>query len=243
MKIAICFWGICRSTDITIESLHTNIFRVLKANNIEYDTFVHTFTLYRPYSNPRANEHSLILKNTLWRLLEPTEHSVEHQDFIDTKLNFEQYRACGNPWASDTYTFTTLDNHIRSLYSLKKVTELWKSQKAVYDAVMYVRPDVRFTKPIQIEWLTDLKPNTILIPDFHLHENCNDRFAIGKPDVAGVFGNRYDTAHEYSLKNSLHSEKYLSYILKHNNITIEHIPISFRRIRADGLTHPGDLSL
>jgi hypothetical protein len=243
MKVAICFWGLCRSTDYTIESLHNKIFRPLKANGIEYDTFIHTFTLYRPYTNHRANEHSIILKNTIWKLLEPTEHIVEHQDYIDTLLEFEKYRTHGNPWASDSYTFQTLDNHIRSLYSLKRVTELWKNQNTKYDAVMYVRPDVYFSKPIQIEWLKNLKDNTILLPNFQLYENCNDRFAIGLPDVASYFGNRFDEAYEYSLTNSLHSEKYLAHILKKNNIEIEHVPIAFRRIRADGLAHPGDMGL
>jgi hypothetical protein len=243
MKIALCFWGICRSTDITIDSIENNIFNVLKQNNIEYDVYLHTFTMYRPYTNERAKEFSLDLKNTIWKLLKPTEHIIEHQDLIDTKLHFEKYRTCGNPWKDDCESFSTLDNVVRSLYSLKKVTELWSKNSAKYDAIIYLRPDVLFIAPLEIQWLKNLQPNCILIPNFHLTENCNDRFAIGKPNTMKIFGNRFDDAYEYSLTKILHSERYLSYIIQKNNIQIIHIPFIFKRIRADGTICEGDKKL
>jgi hypothetical protein len=242
MKIALCFWGICRSTDITIESIQTYIFNILKQNNIDYDVYLHTFSLYRPYTNPRAGEFSLQLKNTIWKLLKPTSHSVESQDRIDTELILEKYRKCGNPWP-DCPTFDTLDNHIRSLYSLKKVTELWLPKRSEYDAIMYLRPDVKFTSPLNINWLKNIAPDCIIIPNFHLTENCNDRFAIGKPGVMEIYGTRFDGAYEYSLTNSLHSEKYMAYVLRKYNIKIQHIPFVFRRMRADGSICEGDKHL
>ena len=69
MKVALCFWGICRSTDKTIDSIKTNIHNVLKQNNIEYDTYVHTYHLSKPYSNKRAGELPQQLNNYLYILL------------------------------------------------------------------------------------------------------------------------------------------------------------------------------
>lgn len=45
MKAAVCFWGLCRSTDKIIESLQRNIFDILRNAGIQYDVFVHTFPL------------------------------------------------------------------------------------------------------------------------------------------------------------------------------------------------------
>ena len=43
-KVCICFYGLVhRSLPHTIDSIEQNIFNVLKENNIEYDTYVHTW--------------------------------------------------------------------------------------------------------------------------------------------------------------------------------------------------------
>jgi hypothetical protein len=244
MRVAVCFWGLCRSTDLVIDSIKQYIFQPLLDVGIEVDTFLHTYTLYRPYSNSRAGEERIQLKNTVWKLLEPTKYIIENQDKVDTHLQFEQYRTYGNPWAADDAGgFQTLDNHIRALWSLKQVTTLWIQSGISYDAVLYVRPDCRYLRPLQPSWLYSLKKYTIMLPDFHLHENCNDRFAIGVPDVMRHYGMRFDGALEYSKRLPLHSERYLSFILSRNAITIEHIPFRFWRMRANGETCPADADL
>jgi hypothetical protein len=244
MKIALCFWGICRSTHNTIESIEECILKPLRKAGYEYDIYVHTYTLYRTYTNIRSNEHNLQLKNTLWKLLNPKEYMIEHQDAVDLHLNFAKYRTHGNPWAGDDNgTFSTLDNHVRALWSLKQVTSLWRGSGIVYDAVMYLRPDVQFLTYLTPNWLQNLTQTNIKIPDFHLMDGCNDRFAIGTPPSMELYGKRYHQAYEYSLRNSLHSEKFLSYILNTNKIQIEYIPIRFRRIRANGEICPSDKDL
>jgi hypothetical protein len=244
MRVAVCFWGLCRSTDQVLESIQQNIFQPLIDSGVEFDTFLHTYTVYRPYTNGRAGEHRLQLKNTVWKLLQPTQYILENQDHIDTQLGFEAYRTHGNPWSADDHGgFNTLNNHIRALWSLKQVTTLWVQSGTQYDAVLYVRPDCRYVRPLQLAWLYSLKNYTIMIPDFHLHENCNDRFAIGPPEVMRHYGTRFDGALEFSKRLPLHSEHYLAFILSKNTITIQHIPFRFRRVRANGETCPADIQL
>jgi hypothetical protein len=244
MRVAVCFWGLCRSTEYTIQSIEKFIYDILKSVGIEYDVYVHSFVLYRPYSNRRAGEEVVHLKNTTWKLLNPTSSIIEDQDIVDKSLNMRLYRSQGNPWESDTGNdFTTLDNHIRALYSLKRVTELWSASGKEYDAVMYCRPDVRYINPIDPAWLSLVPNGCILMPDFHLTEGCNDRFAIGKPDVMKVYGNRFNDALAFSKKHQLHSEKFLSFILSASYISVQYIPIRFRRIRATGEVFPSDLNL
>jgi hypothetical protein len=243
MRIALCFWGICRSTDHTIESIEQYIFQPLRQAGIEYDTYVHTYRLFRPYSNPRAGEISLQLKNTLYKLLKPTQEIVENQDTVDYQLHLEQYRTLGNPWFDDGNTFITFDNHIRALWSLSQVTKLWKDSKQTYDFIVYLRPDVLYVSSLTKQLFEGLNRTTIRIPDFHLHKGCNDRFAIGHPNVMYIYGNRFQGALEYSKKHPLHSESYLAYTLQNMGIQIQNIRFRFRRVRADGTVARSDLNL
>jgi hypothetical protein len=242
MRIAVCFWGLCRSTDKTIESIKYNIFQPLQENRIEYDIFLHTYILHRQYNNPRANEYQIQLTNTLWKLLNPTHFLVEDQDAVDKLIFNKNYKTRGNPWPDDP-SFTTFENHLRALWSLKQVTELWSNSVNSYDVIIYLRPDVLFKNQIDIQWFASIHSKNILIPDFQTIEDVNDRFAIGHPIVMKLYGNRFDTAYEYSLQNLLHSEKYLAYILRKHKIYILLIPFKFKRLRANGIVYDADINL
>jgi hypothetical protein len=244
MKVALCFWGLTRSLDYTRESIESCIFQPLRDAGIEYSIFLHTYTLYRPYTNVRAGEVGLQLKNTAWRDLQPTASIVENQDTVDKTLQLTEYRSCGDPWGtpqSDPYG--TLNNHIRALWSLKQVTELWTSSTESFDAVIYLRPDMLYRRKLNIEWIRNLEDTTLYMPNFHLIEGCNDRFAIGKPSVMRIYGGRFTGALEFSRRLPLHSEKYLAFKLSLHNIHCNYINFPFRRVRANGKIHEDDMLL
>ncbi len=236
MRVALCFWGLCRSTDLTIQSIQDCIFKPLKDAGIEYTVYIHTYAIYRKYTNLRAQETPMFLKNTLWKLLEPCISKIENQDTIDPLLEFDRYKKHGNPWGDKTgEPWETFHNHIRALWSLKEVTRLWETSGVTYDRIIYLRPDVYFQTPLDVKWLYECKENEVLIPNFRIYYQSNDRFAIGHPTSMKYYGLRYLEAYTYSLESSLHSEKYLTHILKKNNIQIKQIPIFFSRIRANGI--------
>jgi hypothetical protein len=247
MKVAICFWGLCRSTHLTLESIRRCIFEPLEAARIEYTVFLHTYTLYRSYTNSRSCESNIQLKNTNWKLLQPVASIIEDQDTVDKQLHLESYRSRGDPWSDDrvhnTVPFSTLDNHIRALWSLKQVTKLLSNSREAYARVIYLRPDVRFQTPLEIEWIKGPLPSTILIPDFHHVYKCNDRFAIGDLATMKLYGNRFDAAYEYSRQSSLHSEKFLYDYMTYKGYAFAIIRFRFKRIRADGKICQGDMNL
>jgi len=197
MKVAICFWGLCRSTDITIDSIKRNVYDILKTAGIEYGVFVHTFSITRLYSNDRSQERALTLNNELYKLLEPTAAEIEDQDECDASLNLAAYRTNGDAWDGQGLPWQTFDNHIRALYSLYKVTQMSKGD---YDYVIYLRPDCRFLTPLNIRWFG----SELILTDF---SKCpvNDRFALGPPDKTRAFGERYLKALEFSKQSKLHS--------------------------------------
>jgi len=247
MNLAICFWGLNRSIEYTIESLEANIFTPLRQAGINYSIFAHMMTLTRPYTNPRADEHNVFLKQTTWKHL-PTEHSiVENQDTVDKTLQLKQYTSQPDPYSqdiSDGYTpYTSVFNSIRALYSMDYVTRLWETSGQQFDAVVYVRPDVRLLSRLQPEWFEHLMPNTVYCPNFHLIDNCNDRFAFGIPKVMSIYGHRISGALNYSKHFPFHSERFLAHTMKQSSISIQHVPIAFLRVRAGGKVHKEDMNI
>jgi hypothetical protein len=229
MHIAICFWGICRSTDKTIESIQKCIYDPLKNAGHTYEIFVHTFTLRKPFNNPRSNEINVDLDNSLHSLLEADKTNIEDQDTVDKSLNFDAYTTRGDPWSNG---FITHKNHIRALYSLKQVTQLFATSTKTYDRVIYVRPDVRFLTPLNMTWF-NCRENEILLPDFHCHP-VNDRFAICHPQAAKIYGLRFSAALKHSKTHRLHAEEFLSHTLLLNRLLEKKIPMHFCRVRATG---------
>ncbi len=235
MRVAVCFWGLCRSTDRVIESIEDYILNPLYSAGIVVDVFCHTYKVYRSYTNERAKEYNIQLKNTNWKLLRPKEAIAENQDQVDRSLKLDSYRTHGDPWKDDGgVPFQTLDNHIRALYSLFQCTKLWTQQEVRYDAVMYVRPDCKYLSLLNPAWIQQVATGTVLIPDFHLFYGCNDRFAIGRPQEMRIYGERFTSAHQYSLHKPLHSEAFLADTMKEHGIQFQLVPIRFQRIRADG---------
>jgi hypothetical protein len=223
MRVAICFWGLCRATDQVIESIQKFIYKPLQDAGILYDVYVHALFLERPYTNTRNSEEGKIDQNLCYLLL-PTQLIKENQDEIDDVLELSSYRTMGDPWQNK---FDSLNNHIRALYSLQKVTQMALSKE--YSAIVFSRPDVKYLRPLQIDWLT-LEKDTVLLPDFHEFP-INDRFAITTPKTAETYGKRFSMAKEYSLTKLLHSESYLNYCLHRDKCKIIKIPFRFRRFR------------
>jgi hypothetical protein len=233
-KIAVCFWGLSRSLKFTLISIEQYIFKPIKDANIDYDVFLHTYKINRKYTNPHAYEHDIKLDNNEYKLLKPTDSIVENQDNIFKKINPKKYTTKGNPWELENKSINTVYNVILSLWSLKQVSSLWLKNEEMYTHVMYCRPDVTYIAPLNMEWFTFT--DNIYMPNFARHgfntTKVNDRFAIGRPEQMKFYGNRFDDALEYSKKKQMHSETFLSYIIKKYNIHLKLIKFDFIRTRA-----------
>ena len=233
-KVAVCFWGLSRSLKFTEYSIKKYIFKPLKDANIHYDIFLHTYKIHGEYRNSHADEHDIKLDNSEYKLLKPTDSIVENQDYIFKKINPKKYTIKGNPWELENKSIDTVHNFILSLWSLKQVTSLWLKNEEMYTHVMYCRPDVTYITPLDVKWFTFT--NTVYMPDFARHgfnrTKVNDRFAIGRPGQMKFYGNRFDEALEYSKKRQMHSETFLSHIIKKHKIQLKLINFDFIRTRA-----------
>jgi len=245
VKVAICFFGLTRSLKFTLGSIEKNIFEPLKLHGIRYYTFLHTYKMNGSYSNPRAGEKDLILDANEYKLLEPSYHMVESKEAISKKLQLEKYRTHGNPWKHEKDAvkgdFSTLDNHILYLWSLKQLTTMWSNAKRKYSHIIYCRPDVLYQVPLDISWFS-FTSTKICIPNFGLCGNVNDRFALGRPEQMIRYGNRFNDALAYSKKHPLASEAYLIATMREHKIKYEHVNFFFIRVRANGNKNGLDIS-
>jgi len=234
--IAICFWGLTRSLQHTISSIEEMILEPLREHGFQYKIFLHTYQLGNSYSNKRTGEKDCFLDPEQWKLLEPDHVRLENQEKVDQSLQLEKYHSSVDPWENN---YSTLDNHVRALWSLYQVSLLWENSHTPFNYVMYCRPDVLFLTPLEKSFFDEVDEKSIILPDFHEYP-INDRFCIAKPKVAVIYGKRFLKALEYSKTKSLHSETFLRDTLRSHKITIHKRRIRFQRFRACSTTPQND---
>ena len=240
MKVAICFYGICRSLQYTMPSITRHILNILKKRNIDYRIFCHTYNISN-INNSRSGEADVYQIDS---------QEVFDQEFSDKFLEIKKY---GDAWNTN---FENTLNLIRQLNSLKIVTKLWQDDDNEYNACLYLRPDLEYLDPININIIEQLISKTIYTPSWHQYP-LNDRFAYGTPEAMAVYGNRMDDMLEFCTEpidnilpacmkyipqklwhnkqtRPLHSESLLLYTLNKNNVRRMLMPQRAVRVRANG---------
>jgi hypothetical protein len=243
VRVAICFFGLTRSLKFTLPSIEKFLLGPLKAHNIKYDTYLHTYKMKTPYTNPRAGESGITLDTNEYKMLNPDFYMLEDKGMVSKRLRLDQYRTKGDPWGKEKSAipgdFTTLDNHILYLWSQKQLVQMVKQRLGRYTHLVFCRPDVLYQVPLQIEWFSFT--DKICIPNFGLCGDVNDRFALGQPKQMIPYGERFDEALQFSKKNQLASEAFLIATMKKHKIKYEHVNFYFTRIRANGEKNGMDL--
>jgi hypothetical protein len=245
MRVAVCVWGLARSTRHTSESFESNILSPLRKAGAHVDLFVHALVKRTRYTNSSSHEVGLDLSDRQRDLqaYDATAMLVEDQDMVDSFLDFERY-FLRPPEARLNWTREMEVNHVRALYSLNQVTLLMEKlhAKYPYNAVVFARPDVLFLRPILPEWIHAVanSPKLMLTPSFN-QTPINDKFAICKPDHALRIGKRLAELLDYLRTGKpFQSEFFLLHIILAMQAHVNLIPFPFRRIRADGKTHASD---
>eukprot|EP01084_Bolivina_argentea_P308974 534386_1 len=233
IDVALIFNGLIRSIKFTKNNLNRNIFNVLSNHNITYNTYVHAYTLNRSYSNPRNNIRKITLDNSNYKLLKPNFLLLNDQDIIEKQLNLSKYVTHGNPW-SNWISFNNCILNIYSKYLITKQLQL-NSQKIRYKYVIFMRSDVLFHEPFDIQYFSLIKhENDVLVPDFAQWSGINDRFLLTSLPLGIKYGQRFQQLYEYSLNNSVASERFVKHILLQYHANIIQIPLYFLIVRANG---------
>lgn len=242
MKVAIGFFGITRSLKYTIDSINSNIFDVLKLNNIDYDVYIHSYDLTSTYYNPRAGEKVKDLSkidNEEYKLLNPKYSRQDNQDEIKEKLNLKSYRTCKDPWNTK---YCSVDNYILGSYSKYMLTQMIEKNIDEYDYILFMRPDCLYLDKLDIKYFKLVNDKSIVTPNYMRHgrHKINDRFAITNKKTYKMYGEIFTQLLDYSKKLPLHSETVLGNILiDKNKINIKDNQVGFKfaRVRFGGTIH------
>ena len=234
MRVAICYWGMTRSTRLIYETHYEKLFKPLKDAGILYDVYIHTWHVEQG-NIIWGNISHIPIEYEEYQLLEPTKYRIDSQDeFLET-LDFSDYyyqHEKDSEWSPDL-----LRNYLCGLESQKRVTNMCLESSTTYDAIIYIRPDVMLVTAFSIEWLYGLDYNTIRIPDSFHYGGYNDRCAIVHPKSCKLYSHRIDTAKEYRRNvKCIVSEIYMKYILDTNFSNIEQIRFNMLLVRPSGAT-------
>jgi hypothetical protein len=235
-KIAICYWGLTRSTNKVYPSHYEYLFHVLENNNIKYDVYIHTWHLN---SKQRVwqTEIDVPVDYNEYKLLNPSYYQIDDQDTFTNALDFNNYfyqpvwNAKGDTLDGEWLPKLVL-NHLCALESQKRVTHMVIENQEPYDLIMYIRPDALLLTPFPVASLQNLKDGDILIPNFDHCEGYNDRFAVLTYNTAPIYAKRIDGIIDFRrTQGRIVSEKYVKYICDINFLKVIFIDFTFKLIR------------
>lgn len=227
MRIAVCFFGITRSLEYTVDSILKNVLAAAEEYG-DVKTFGHFFELER-IENPRSGEFGDLRKNE-HKLLAFDELKLE-PSVGERIFPLEQFSVFGDYWEDE---FLSLSNLLSQLHSLERVTEMALS----YDPhlTIFCRPDLNYHDSLApVIRLAIKTESTAFIPYWQPWTGYNDRFAIVSGyDVAKAYGQRGRRALEFCTRMAepLHSERLLNYAL--NGFQVQPIRHRASRVRFNG---------
>jgi hypothetical protein len=238
-KIAICYWGMTRSTKYVYNSHFNNLFNVLKNNSIDYKVFMHTWKV--------ENDQNIVWENVCneqvdyqeYTLLQPDVYKIEEQKKFTDQLIFSDYfnRELYDKYGGDTHHEwrpQLIKNHLCALESQKRVYKMANDTGETFDYVIFIRPDVQILNPFDINILN--AHFDIIIPSYDHHEGLNDRFAIIHFKNATNYACRIDEIKEFRKNNGrIVSEKYVKFIINKYYNNLKYIDFSMKIVRPNGL--------
>jgi hypothetical protein len=207
MRVAICYWGMTRSTRLVYHTHEKYLFDILKTNDIEYNTYIHTWkTDYNVVWDEALN-----IPNDYeeWRLLKPTEYCLDNQDVFLNSINFNDYY---DATSKDEWNPRLIINHLCALESKRRVFQM--AQKNPADFVIFIRPDVEPKTYFNIVVFNMLQEGHIAIPHDNHGEGYNDRFAVVPMTSAAPYAERINEIAEFRrTQGRIVSEKYVKFII------------------------------
>lgn len=237
-KIAICYWGMTRSTKLVYKSHFINLFNIFKNNNIDYTVFIHTWKTVDNKNIIWENVSSIPVDYEEYKLLQPNYYKIEEQSLFTDQINFSDYfnKELYDKYGGDTpheWRPQLIMNHLCSLESQKRVYEMVNNSSEEFDFIMFIRPDVRIDNNFDVNILN--KDFDIIIPSYDHYEGYNDRFAILPFKKSSNYACRIDEIIDFRKNHGrIVSEKYVKFIINKYYKKLSFIKFYMKIIRPNG---------
>ncbi len=232
-RLAICYWGLQRSSKFVYESHAAQVHEPLHKAGIPFDIYLHTWYSKEFWVVDKRDTVSTA-NNTDWTYLRPNVVQVDSQDEFLQNISFSEFYYAHekhNEWLPQL-----LNNHLCALESQKRVTNMCLSANKNYTHIMFLRPDVRVQSPLPVESIfsTKFDPKAIYIPNYDHYEGYNDRFAVVHAQNVLWYSHRIDFAPRYRREHGrIISEKYVKFVVDSFYSPV-FIDFKFIRVRSDG---------
>ncbi len=230
-KVALCYWGLTRSTTKVASSHDACLFKVLKKAKIGYDVFIHTWRLHGK-QRVWGNEITTPVNYREYKLLHPKYYKIDDQDLFTNSFDLSDFFDADDP-RTHAWPPCLIFNHLCALESLKRVTDMVLESGNTYDVIIYVRPDVLLRQHFPVDLLKTIQDNDILIPDFdHYNQGYNDRFAALNYKTAPIYGKRIEEILDFRKTGGhITSEGYVKYICDQYHLNVRMIDFHFDIVR------------
>lgn len=116
-NVALCFFGLTRSLDLTISNIRSSALDPLLMADMDVSVYLHTYDL-GAISNPRSAESQAAFDWTTYKLLQPNKLQVDSADAAERRLlkpSMAVWLRHGDAW-KETDEHTTLRNFLKQLY-------------------------------------------------------------------------------------------------------------------------------
>jgi len=187
-----------------------------------YDVFMHRYIINGSYYNVWSGENTEnYINDDVIALLNPKYYLEDDQEEVAKTLSFEDYCSNLGGWHdgfTPELTRYLIRNMVLALHSKRRITSVLEEHRSEYDYVIFIRPDnfvLHFS--LSLDKLTD---SNIIIPKQDAYRGCNDRISLCKMEVALYYGYMGDQLLEYSRRQSINSEVYMSDMLTSKGIEI-----------------------
>lgn len=229
-KIAICFFGIPRSLEYTIDSILENVIAPARKRG-EVKVFAHFFN-QATVENPRTGERGEMGVEA-WRLLEPDVFLQDSQDLADVADLKSVFRRHPDPVGDEYRTLGNLSQQLISISRVANAAADWDP-----DMTVFVRPDLVYHDqfgPVLDRALAGPNPG-IYLPDWQHYLGVNDRFAICVGDAAcSAWGQRARSVQTHvDAGTPLNAEAILASELYDKKIPLVFIGLRGSRVRLGG---------
>lgn len=240
-RIAICYWGMTRSTRMVYQTHQKHIFDVLRSHGAEFDVYLHTWKteLNIVWTEACPIEHDY----TEHKYLNPIQYCIDDQDDFLSNIRLEDYYYAHekhSEWWPDL-----IRNHICALESQRRCVNMMIASNRPYDYVMFLRPDALFMCDLPYREIFDVfsqfgisgAPKVlppIVIPDDKKYHGKNDQFAVVPFSHVLPYSHRLQYMADYrQIHGVITSEKYVGYVID-QYYCVHYITFPFNLIRSDG---------
>lgn len=241
MKIALCFSGHFRNFNYSVGNIKSFIIRPLLSNNHHVDIFCSFWDTNGFREESFGNNITDI--NIIKTIIDPK--ILDFEKFNANSFNqyrSDQYLEYPNLCCINTsYDASSMWYKVNRCFQLMNQYSIENNIK--YDIIFRLRPDIIYTKPIDINIILNAKyDNKLYMPIWHKkYENVTcqmmDHFSFGNYQTMSIYMNTYNVINNViTQKNYPHTaEGFLYYNLKLNNIIIERFNINYSVIRPNNI--------